>query len=41
MIRYILAESAHLRYVLYAQINGVSDPLPPDRPFLDRISLCI
>ena len=38
-IRCIVAESAHLQYILHAQINGVDDLLPPDRPFSERLEL--
>jgi hypothetical protein len=38
-IRSIVAESAHLQYVLRVQINGVDDLLPPDRPFSERLDL--
>jgi hypothetical protein len=35
----IVAESAHLQYVLRTQINGVDDLLPPDCPFSERLEL--
>jgi len=38
-IRCIVAESAHLQYILQAQINGVDDLLPPERPFSERLEL--
>ena len=38
-IRGIVAESAHLQYVVRVHINGVDDLLPPDRPFSDRLEL--
>lgn len=38
-IRCIVSESAHLQYILRAQINGVDDLLPPDRPFSERLAL--
>src|SRR5712691_6345030 len=38
-IRCIVTESAHLQYNLHAQINGVDDLLPPDRPFSERLEL--
>jgi F-box-like len=38
-IRSIVGESAHLQYVLHAQINGVDDLLPPDRSFSERLEL--
>jgi len=38
-IRCIVAESAHLQYILHAQINGVDDLLPPHCPFFERLEL--
>lgn len=35
----IVAESAHLQYILRAQINGVHDLLHPDVPFSERLQL--
>jgi hypothetical protein len=35
----IVAESAHLQYILRTQINGVDDLLPPDCPFSERLEL--
>jgi F-box-like len=38
-IHNIVAESAHLQYVLRTQINGVDGLFPPDRPFSERLEL--
>ena len=39
MICHIVAGSAHLQYILHAQINGVDDLLSPDCPFSERLEL--
>jgi len=38
-IRDIVKESAYLRYILRAQINGVGDFLPPELPYPERLEL--
>jgi F-box-like len=38
-IHNIVAESAHLQYVLRTQLNGVDGLFPPDRPFSERLEL--
>ena len=38
-IRDIVAGSAYLQYTLRAEINGVSDLLPPDVPYSERLEL--